>query len=98
MLYRRGSMLEDRILIALRQAMADGRIDVADHLLCAIEILATGAVPGSALAEAYRTIAASSAPSTSLNAPEADIPAARPRRSSASPVLHPGSGGRRRPR
>ena len=98
MLYHRRTALKDRILIALRQAMAEGRLDVADHLLRAIEILATGPVPGSVLAEAYLAVATSSAPSTSLNAPEPDIPAARPRRSSTCAAAHPGSGGRRRPR
>ncbi len=98
MLYHRHGALEDQILIALRQAMAEGRLDVADHLLRAIEFLAIGPVPGSVLAEAYLAVATSSAPSKSLNAPAADMPAARPRRSSACAAAHPGSGGRRRPR
>ncbi len=98
MLYRHGSTLEHQVLIALRRAMADGRLDVADHLLCALEVYAAGAVPGSALTEAYLSVAASSAPSTTLDAPRADGLSARPRRSSASAVAHPISGGRRRSR
>ena len=66
MLYHRHGALEDQILIALRQAMAEGRLDVADHLLRAIEFLAIGPVPGSVLAEAYLAVATSSAPSKSL--------------------------------
>jgi len=45
--------LERRILATLKQAMNDGRLDVADHLLRALEALAPGCAPGSPLGDAY---------------------------------------------
>ena len=54
---RHGVRLEDRILAALRHAMADGRLDVAEHLLRALEVLAPDGSPGSSLARAYGLIA-----------------------------------------
>jgi len=93
MLCERHGALQGRILIALRQAMAEGRLDVADHLLRAIEVIAKGPVAGSVLAEAYLAVATSPAPSANP-----DVPAARPRGSSARAAPHPGAGGRRRPR
>lgn len=49
--------LEDRLLAVLEQAMRDDRLDVAEHLLCALEVLAPGCAPGSPLAAAYLLIA-----------------------------------------
>jgi hypothetical protein len=45
--------LEKRTLAAFRQAVDDGRLDVAEHLLRALEVLGPDAAPGSPLAEAY---------------------------------------------
>lgn len=45
--------LESRILAVFQQALAEGRLDVAEHLLCALEALDPGAMPGPALSEAY---------------------------------------------
>lgn len=49
--------LGDRILVALKQASAEGRLDVAEHLLCALETLEGNKLrPGSPLASAYHTV------------------------------------------
>ena len=50
--------LEAMILGAFKQAMEEGRPDVAQHLLCALETLYPDAMPGSPPAAAYLTIAA----------------------------------------
>lgn len=55
-------VLERELLSLLRRAIAEERLDVADHLLRALEILAPSLVPGSALAQAYLTV--SKAPPT----------------------------------
>jgi len=52
MVSRRPS-LERRILAAFRQALADGRFDVAEHLLCALEALIPGDAAGTTLSAAY---------------------------------------------
>jgi hypothetical protein len=49
--------LEDSILTAFSQAMADARTDVADHLLRALETLCLDEMLGSAVAEAYLHVA-----------------------------------------
>jgi hypothetical protein len=54
--------LEDQGLAALRQAMIDGRPDVAEHLLRALEALCPGAPLGLPAAEAYLLLAADEAP------------------------------------
>jgi len=54
---RRRACLEYRILAALRQAMTDDRLDVAEHLLRALEALAPNCAPGSPVAEAYLLVA-----------------------------------------
>jgi hypothetical protein len=50
--------LEARILAAFKQAMEEGRLDVAEHLLCALETLCPDDMPGSPRAAAYLTVAA----------------------------------------
>jgi hypothetical protein len=42
-----------QILAAIRQAVAEGRSDVAEHLLCALEALDAGGTAGLSLSEAY---------------------------------------------
>jgi hypothetical protein len=54
---RRLPCLEIRILNALKLALAEGHVDVAEHLLCALEALDSNCTPGSALAEAYLSAA-----------------------------------------
>lgn len=56
---RRQRGLDEVVLGAFARACAEARLDVAEHLLCALEAMdpARG-VPGSCLAEAYRSIAA----------------------------------------
>ncbi len=49
--------LEDEIVAALTGALHDGRLDVADHLLRALETLASDCAPGSSLAEAHLLVA-----------------------------------------
>jgi hypothetical protein len=51
------SALEKMILSALRQAVADDQLGVAEHLLSALEVLQPDCVPGSPLADAYLSIA-----------------------------------------
>ncbi|KJB91158.1 hypothetical protein N826_31980 [Skermanella aerolata KACC 11604] len=48
--------LEARIVAAFKQAMEEGRTDVAEHLLCALETLCPDAMPDSTLAATYLTI------------------------------------------
>jgi hypothetical protein len=48
--------LEGKILAALKAAFAEGRLDVAEHLVCALEILEPEPSPGSALGQAYAMI------------------------------------------
>jgi hypothetical protein len=50
--------LEARILAAFKQAMEEGRPDVAEYLLCALETLCPDDMPGSPRAAAYLTVAA----------------------------------------
>lgn len=45
--------LENQILTALRRALAEGRLDAAEHLLRALEVLCAGAAPDPRLDEAY---------------------------------------------
>ncbi len=45
--------LEERVLAAFRQALAEDRPEVAEHLLNALEALCPAAAPGSPLATAY---------------------------------------------
>ncbi|WP_445504681.1 hypothetical protein [Microvirga sp. G4-2] len=49
--------LGQTILAAFRQAVAEDRPDVADHLLRALETLEAEPMPGSPLAEAYTALA-----------------------------------------
>ena len=53
---RRRASLERRISAAFEQAIADGRPDVAEHLLCALEVLASARTPASVLDRAYLLI------------------------------------------
>ena len=53
---RRRSLLERRTLAAFRQAVDDGRLDVAEHLLHALEVLGPDVAPGSPLADAYLSL------------------------------------------
>jgi hypothetical protein len=48
--------LEGKILTALKAAVADDRLDVAEHLICALETLEREPSPGSALGQAYMMI------------------------------------------
>ncbi len=54
---RRCTCLEDQILVAFKQAMTDGRLDVAEHLPRALETPAPECAPGSSLARAYLSAA-----------------------------------------
>lgn len=54
----RCTQLEMAILTAFKQAMVDKRLDVAEHLLRALETLLPNPNPGSLLAEAYISIKA----------------------------------------
>ncbi|MBX6747302.1 MAG: hypothetical protein IRY87_35170 [Acetobacteraceae bacterium] len=56
---RRRPCLESRILAAFQQALAEGCLDVAEHLLCALEALDPGGTPGPALSEAFLSLAES---------------------------------------
>lgn len=49
--------LTDQILTAFKQAEFENRLDVADHLLQALETLCSDEATGSPLAEAYMSIA-----------------------------------------
>ncbi|MDJ0390302.1 hypothetical protein QMO56_19505 [Roseomonas sp. E05] len=49
--------LERRILAAFQHALAEGRFDVAEHLLCALETLVPDGAPGTALSAAYLSAA-----------------------------------------
>ncbi|NOG73628.1 hypothetical protein [Roseicella sp. DB1501] len=49
--------LEDQILTALEQALAEDRLEVAEHLLRGLEALCGDAPPGSVLATAYLLVA-----------------------------------------
>lgn len=48
--------LEAAILTAFKQAVADNRLDIAEHLLKALEALEPNCMPGSSLADAYLSI------------------------------------------
>lgn len=51
---RTPSSLESRVLAAFEQALAEGQMTVADHLLCALEALdRKSKFPGTTLSEAY---------------------------------------------
>lgn len=51
------SPLESRVLSAFKQALAEGQMAAADHLLCALEVLdRNGSLPGTSLPEAYFSI------------------------------------------
>ncbi len=85
--------------------MTDGRLDVADHLLRALEVLAPGTAPGSPLADAYRAVgepqtvsSGRSAPASGPVAPDEVAPAAQPRRARISPAARASAGARSRPR
>jgi Family of unknown function (DUF6103) len=54
--------LEEKVLAALDQALREQRLDVAEHLLRALEALCGEAVPGSPLADAYLAMAGAAAP------------------------------------
>ncbi len=49
--------LENQVLAALQHAMAEGRLDVAEHLLSALEMLCTDEIGGTPLADAYLLLA-----------------------------------------
>jgi hypothetical protein len=53
---QQGQRLDRSILAAFKHANDAGRLDVAEHLLCALECLCGDAVEGSAAGEAYRVI------------------------------------------
>ncbi|KZZ24144.1 hypothetical protein A3753_17845 [Sulfitobacter sp. HI0082] len=50
------SPLEELILKAFKQALSDEQLDVAEHLLRALETLQPGPAPGSSVAKAYLAI------------------------------------------
>lgn len=47
--------LEEQIIAALRQALAENQTEASEHLLRAIEALCSDTTPGTALANAYST-------------------------------------------
>ena len=49
----KGRRLEQCILAALTQALAEHQSEAAEHLMCALEALSEDPVPGSPLADAY---------------------------------------------
>ncbi len=49
--------LESQIFATFKQAMADGRSDVAEHLLCALEVLTSTRTQEALLDRAYLQIA-----------------------------------------
>ncbi len=49
--------LEEQILTAFKRALSEGRMDVAEHLLKALEALDPHPMPGSLVADAYGAIA-----------------------------------------
>lgn len=53
---QRRQPLDRSILAAFKCAQDTGRLDVAEHLLCALECLCGGPVEGSAAQDAYRLI------------------------------------------
>jgi len=53
---QRSQPLDRSILAAFKYAQDAGRLDVAEHLLCALECLCGEAIEGSAAGEAYRMI------------------------------------------
>lgn len=56
---RRELQLNEAILATFARACTENRLDVAEHLLCALEVLDSGRdMPGPRLAEAYRSIGA----------------------------------------
>lgn len=48
--------LEDLVLAAFRQAMEEGQLETAEHLLRALETICSDEMPGSPLANAYLTL------------------------------------------
>jgi hypothetical protein len=54
--------LEEKVLAAVDQALCEQRLDVAEHLLRALEALCGEAVPGSSLVDAYLAVAETSVP------------------------------------
>ena len=60
---RRRASLEGRISAAFEQAIAEGRSDVAEHLLRALEVLASARTQAPALDRAYLLIAKPEDPS-----------------------------------
>jgi hypothetical protein len=48
--------LEKQVLSAFKLALADNRLDVADHLLWALKALQSVGVPGSPLADTYPSV------------------------------------------
>ncbi|WP_159719104.1 hypothetical protein [Geminicoccus flavidas] len=48
--------LDHQALAALQQAMAEGRMEVAEHLLCALEALGADARANPPLAAAYASL------------------------------------------
>lgn len=49
--------LESQILVVFQQALMENRMDVAEHLLCALEKLDPDSEPGSTLSEAFLSVA-----------------------------------------
>ncbi len=49
--------LESRILAVFHQALVEGRLDVGEHLLRALEVLDDNGKPGATLTEAYALVA-----------------------------------------
>lgn len=56
--------LERLVLAAFEQAVADGRLDVADCLLTALELIEAPDPPGRAVQAAYAVVARGLAPPT----------------------------------
>lgn len=49
--------LEAQILVVFQRALMENRVDVAEHLLCALEMLDPSSEPGSPLSEAFLSVA-----------------------------------------
>lgn len=56
MMCQRSLPIDRSILVAFKDAQEAGRLDVAEHLLCALECLCGGAAEGNAAEDAYRMI------------------------------------------
>lgn len=59
--------LEDQVLAVLERALQERRLDVAEHLLRAMEVLCVDLSPGSPLTDAYSCVAQQPVPGKQLS-------------------------------